>query len=701
MCEGSTAKNPFPSTRPTASASSTSMDAGPDQPSDLIDDSTGPSMTSDPTLGGPCVDDAQCDDGVDCTFDRCDPLLDRCRSVPDDASCQDGVYCNGVEVCSPARGCRPGDVVTCDDKTACTIDRCLEEERSCQHDVRDGDRDGDPDAHCSDTGTDCDDANPYVSGLVAEICGNGIDDDCDQRVDELDCEPPVFDDCAEPLELDASGTTLLSMQAAEPDIGASCSFEGARDIFVEVVVADGPKDVLLSATVGVGNVGLAVFDDCEDASSERACESASQVAGELNEARLLLRNVAEGRHAVALFTDFAPNLELSVAFENPSGEPGGETCGEALSLVPGEPLEVDLYGAESDEQSDCAAGAGDRVYRFSVDEVSDVHVYAASLDGHAVPSLSLRGPSCADERSCVSGDPVELFARGVEPGEYWVRVASEPRGRVSVLVEVDRETPAPSGEKCEAPPVLEVGRVAELDLDDFADDLSLGCLAGARDATQRLTIDQASDVLLLLRLSGYDTGAIGLAPAGACDSREALGCKTGDASPLRLVEHRLLAGDYDVVVESELGSRAELVAFVREASSPIVATTAEDCDTVLDIPLGGGSLQGNSSSAKADFSASCDVGSFSQFGAADHLLRLTLTERRRVFFDMEGTAFPTVLSVRKGPDCPGKEVACASAFDGPRSTLDLILDAGEYYVQVDGYAGAEGQWFLEVFEGPP
>ena len=33
----------------------------------------------DPELGGPCVDDAQCNDGVGCTFDRCDQELSRCR----------------------------------------------------------------------------------------------------------------------------------------------------------------------------------------------------------------------------------------------------------------------------------------------------------------------------------------------------------------------------------------------------------------------------------------------------------------------------------------------------------------------------------------------------------------------------------------------------------------------------------------------
>jgi hypothetical protein len=132
-----------------------------------------------------------------------------------------------------------------------------------------------------------------------------------------------------------------------------------------------------------------------------------------------------------------------------------------------------------------------------------------------------------------------------------------------------------------------------------------------------------------------------------------------------------------------------------------VATSAEDCDTVIDLPSGGVSLQGNTSSAVAHFSAGCDVAGLGEFGAADQLLRLVLDERRRVFLDTGASAYRTLLAVREGPECPGKEIACVGAFDGPPSYLDLLLDPGEYFVQLDGYAGDEGQWFLEVFEAAP
>ena len=63
----------------------------------------------DPTLGGPCTDDAQCDDGADCTSDACDQTLLLCRFTPDDAPCQNDVYCDGSRCASPRPAARPAD----------------------------------------------------------------------------------------------------------------------------------------------------------------------------------------------------------------------------------------------------------------------------------------------------------------------------------------------------------------------------------------------------------------------------------------------------------------------------------------------------------------------------------------------------------------------------------------------------------------
>src|SRR5579859_6108811 len=163
--------------RPFDAGSETSSDAS----SPLAD--TGPD--ADPTLGGPCVDDGQCDDHIACTYDACDQMLHRCRYRADDTQCSDGVYCDGVERCGLQHGCEPGPVVTCEDGDPCTIDRCVEATKSCTNVPRDLDGDGDPDGRCFPK-HDCNDLDPTVASTHSEVCANGKDDNCNGLVDEKD-----------------------------------------------------------------------------------------------------------------------------------------------------------------------------------------------------------------------------------------------------------------------------------------------------------------------------------------------------------------------------------------------------------------------------------------------------------------------------------------------------------------------------------
>ena len=73
-----------------------------------------------------------------------------------------------------------------------------------------------------------------------------------------------------------------------------------------------------------------------------------------------------------------------------------------------------------------------------------------------------------------------------------------------------------------------------------------------------------------------------------------------------------------------------------------------------------------------------------------------------MIFDMKGSSFATMLSIRTGKFCPGTELprACAPGYRASRSYLDLDLQAGDYFIQIDGYDGAYGSWKLDVFTAP-
>lgn len=72
------------------------------------------------------------DDLIDCTADLCDEGADTILHLPDHSACSDGDVCNGQETCVAGQGCHDGTDLECEDGVACTLDTC-QPETGCQH----------------------------------------------------------------------------------------------------------------------------------------------------------------------------------------------------------------------------------------------------------------------------------------------------------------------------------------------------------------------------------------------------------------------------------------------------------------------------------------------------------------------------------------------------------------------------------------
>jgi len=652
----------------------------------------------DPTLGGPCEDDGQCDDRVSCTVDHCDLELGRCRHVPDDSVCGDGIFCDGAERCDVRDDCVEGEVVACSDNTTCTIDVCVEETQSCRHDPRDGDGDGDPTRNCG--GQDCDDGNPRVSSLATEVCGNGRDDNCDGAVDEAGCAAPEYDTCKTALQVSESGYYDLDLTATALDYPTACATEeaGYRDAVLQIAVPDGgPFDVDVTAKLDSGNITLGTAESCGDLPSA-ACEPSYSAPLGNSVTRLVLRGVSKGTYPVYLAADSEGIAQVQVQIGAAQPMPG-ELCEDAVPLLASGPAVVlRLPGYAADVPSECGPLTGDAFVSFSLDQPSDITLIAEAEGGLALPVIALLDAKCKTELTCRRSQPGRLFERNLGPGTYHVLVAGTGPDDVSVRLETGPVTEPPPGEGCDDAQPLVSGAEQLLDLSTHEDAVHPKCLVGAPDATFEFDLAGKRDVALVGRFSDGDDGAVSFATA-ECSGNSA--CQTGKGT-VRSVRYGVPAGNYRAVIESARGNPVGLSWFERAAVAEVNVPFADNCEAPVKIPELGGRFTGNTSNNFPDFSAGCDVGGQDDGGAPDQILELTLTMPRRVILDMQGSAYKTMLSVREGQFCPGAELqlACAPGYWPTRSYLDLDLQAGHYFVQIDGYDGDAGAWQLDVFTAP-
>lgn len=685
-------------------ASPFTRDAGSDAADSGGDADADGDAGEDPDLGGPCIDDGQCDDAVPCTLDRCDSSLGRCRNTPDDSQCLDAVYCDGLEVCDRQLGCMEGEPVSCSDKDTCTIDACDEATLTCSHVPRDADSDGDPDQNCG--GKDCNDTDPGVAGTLPEICGNGLDDNCNGDVDEAACEQVENDDCGDAQDMLMSGTYAFSTAGAARDHSASCTRVETVDVVGAIVVpGTEPLDVDVIGR-SLSPLELAIAGQCGDASSELGCDASVPTQTGESVSRLWLRSLAPGAYPLYIFAPSAASQEVSLNFRPASSAPTNETCGSALDVALGAHVVAQVVGVAQDLETRCNVAVGELVYHFALSETRDVRVFATSVDGVGQPSLSLRDAGCLGygaELTCQTSPAVSLFARALPAGDYFLAVSATAPTEVDFVIEDSPPSAAPADEDCSSPLSLTPGVPQALDFTDHVDDVSLSCLNAAVDAVYGLSLAQASDLLLVQRLSDGDTGAVGLTNenGGMCGAE--LVCQRSDVSPLRLRKHGVPAGSFKVVAESATAAPSEITAFARPASPTTLVSFADTCAQAIQIPAEGGFFQGNTANASADYDAGCDYGVQPPGGAPEQMLKLTLSAKKRVIFDMQGSGYATLLNVRKGPGCPGTELpqACSVGYAEGRSYLDLTLDAGEYFVQIDGYNRASGTWFLDVFVSQP
>jgi hypothetical protein len=129
-----------------------------------------------------------CTDGLD---NNCDGLVDSrdpeaidcetaCTDFDGDTYAIEGAACGPVDCNDNDAAINPGSGEICGDGFDNDCDGSIEE--GCESDCPDLDGDGFPDAACG--GTDCDDTDAEINPGALEVCGNGVDENCNGSSDD-------------------------------------------------------------------------------------------------------------------------------------------------------------------------------------------------------------------------------------------------------------------------------------------------------------------------------------------------------------------------------------------------------------------------------------------------------------------------------------------------------------------------------------
>ena len=199
------------------------------------------------------ANNANCNDGVACTDDTCDPIND-CQFTANNANCDDGVACTD-NTCDPINNCQfTANNSNCDDGVGCTDDTCdslndcqfTPANANCNDGVGCTDDTCDPindcqftpvSGNCDDgvacTDDTCDPLNDCQFTANNANCDDGVactDDDCDPQIgcvnDPIDCAP-VNDMCEGAIEIFDGDTAFDTTGATTAGpLAPGCGFLG-------------------------------------------------------------------------------------------------------------------------------------------------------------------------------------------------------------------------------------------------------------------------------------------------------------------------------------------------------------------------------------------------------------------------------------------------------------------------------------------
>lgn len=643
-----------------------------------------------------CRSDDHCDDGIDCTEDRCITATGLCEHTSAHERCHDDLQCNGVEYCDPLLDCQPGiPYPGCNDHDACTIDICIEPDGTtalpeCEHYPMDRDGDGHVDNHClvipgdpeSGRGDDCDDLDPLRHPGAGERCFDGEDNDCDLLIDDGDDDCLLNNDtCASPIELVAGTTREGFTFEAAGDYDMTCDWVGDPDV-VYVFEVPEESDVTIEAWGEDFYPYLAVQTECGNVDTELGC-----VSGGTN-VRYFQRAMPAGTYYLIVKSWWEGTFRLLLTIDEPSEPPVGDSCDDPLELEPDVTSTVDIGYFNANSTISCLSSDDyfDVVYFFTVPEESDVRYEVEGFGFTPYVAVSWACDDVEGELACDGENRQTRTLCSLAAGTYFLTVQGSRPGDLDVGISFDEPSEAPENETCATATDVSAGGVFDgtllcTEMDHTAPSCDY---RPSHDVVYSFTLTEPQNVQLELTAEDSLQPTLSLQTECGVPSSE-LYCERA-ATVSRLVQN-LAAGTYYIVVTGEFQADFELgVTFAPPTSACEGATVVTESQVIVDDNTGTGDT----------FRTTC--GNDGEGSDVPVVIEVPYAFDLRA--ETTAAVSNTILHLRETCDDPATELGCNDnrASGTNLSLLELSgLEPGSYTLVVDSYGWwGEGAFTLDV-----
>jgi len=499
--------------------------------------------------------------------------------------------------------------------------------------------------------------------------------------------------CEAPIPL-VAGTYNGSTARGESDNEGSCANSVSRELVYRLEIATRQR-VTIEVDPHFDAVLYVRRDDCTDADGEVTCNDdtphghSSRIDEVLDPGTYFVFVDGYNNEIGA----FKMNVALS---EVPTL---AEACQKARPLALGSPKTGSTHASYDHAGASCGDGAKgpDTIYQVELAQRSRVRVLVHSDDFPPVVHLRRQ---CADDRSEVgcadagANDGDVAFIGVLDPGRYAVFADASDHaadGSFTATLETDREQGGGvSGDACgDAQPLPPSEALVSGDTFSARDDVSGRCGgAGGADLVYRVDVPHRS------RFTSSFTGEEGkhvFVLSRSCGDRAGeIAC--GDA-----IDEVIAPGTYYLAVDSDASGFGR---FDFEWHTRDIAGQEAACRGT-PVLRSGVAVTGSTAGATDKFSSSCAGRSDAQT-SSDRVYQIVLARRTRVTIALATPSWDGVLVLRRScldgsASRAGAEIECNNdADDIHHARIDTVLEAGTYYVVVDGHASNnDGPFTLE------